>query len=300
MKIALLILAALVAALQATAQTAPASTTFSQAVGLSDLTVYVASATGISAGTLLFSDREAMRVSSVAAKAINVQRGYAGTRPTAHNSGVTVYTGTPDQFLQADPAGACTAPSGNVYVTMTGGISKCIGGQWTAVNLNVPGSGYVSPFPTGYPLASAASVANQTRYFQFVISSPTVVASASIQITTAVAASKFRIGIYNAPCTGAATLLAQSAVGSAAAAAVVNVALAVTLSPGVYWLGLTSDSDGVVWYDNYGPTGLVLQGSTFLATGNVSTGTGAALALPTSCGALTTGAYYFPGIAFLP
>lgn len=85
--------------------------------------IQVASATGISGpninnggsstqGTLLYVDREAMRVLSVSGTTITVQRGANGTAAAGHLTGVTVYIGNPDWYAQDPaqfvPSGTCT------------------------------------------------------------------------------------------------------------------------------------------------------------------------------------------------
>jgi hypothetical protein len=94
------------------------TTTLSSAVtasgaGIPATVIYVASATGISGptltnppnqGTLLYADREAMRVQSVNGTAITVQRGADGTRASGHLSGVLVWIGNPDWYF-SDPEG---------------------------------------------------------------------------------------------------------------------------------------------------------------------------------------------------
>src|SRR5689334_16128375 len=100
---------ALAAALYGQATTS--STTLSTAVAKSDLVVYVASATGITAPTnlntpttLLFVDREEMPVLAVGASTasgypITVQRGGDSTPITSHISGAKVWFGPQNYFL---------------------------------------------------------------------------------------------------------------------------------------------------------------------------------------------------------
>lgn len=79
--------------------------------------------------SVLYVDREMMAVETVNAATftVNVMRGYNSTFSTPHNSGATVYVGSPDQFYSFDPAGACTA--GNTKVTPW--INYLTGNQWT-------------------------------------------------------------------------------------------------------------------------------------------------------------------------
>ena len=82
--------------------------------------ISVASATGINApsntngtqGTLLYVDREAMRVLATSGTTITVQRGANGTAASGHLTGVVVYIGNPQWYAQDPPyfvpAGTCT------------------------------------------------------------------------------------------------------------------------------------------------------------------------------------------------
>lgn len=82
--------------------------------------ISVASATGINApsnvngtqGTLLYVDREAMRVLATSGTTITVQRGANGTAASGHLTGVVVYIGNPQWYAQDPPyfvpTGTCT------------------------------------------------------------------------------------------------------------------------------------------------------------------------------------------------
>ncbi|HLG97162.1 MAG TPA: hypothetical protein VKX49_12690 [Bryobacteraceae bacterium] len=163
-------------------QAAMTSTTLSTAVPLSqrgfNTTVFVASATGITAPsvstpqggvgsptggpnlTVLFVDKELMRVNAVSGTTITVERGYSGTPVMAHNSGATVWVGTPSQFYNIDPFGACTASAVPVLprvVYTTGNVWNCgSNGQWFAWT-------YFNTAPqVGTAIASAATIAPTT------------------------------------------------------------------------------------------------------------------------------------------
>lgn len=103
--------------------------------------IAVASATGINApsvtngtqGTMLFVDREAMRVISITGTNITVLRGQEGTRAAGHVSGATVWIGNPNWFKDRDPIGTCTlsgeysspwinVTTGAIYVCNAGGV----------------------------------------------------------------------------------------------------------------------------------------------------------------------------------
>jgi len=130
-------------------QATTSSTTFSTAVGSADQFVVVASATGISApgpnnatATILYADKEEMRVTSVSGTYIGVERGADGTKQTSHSTSAVVWLGPPNYFRAAgsgDPAGSCTSTlltnlprisvdTGNIWTCPTSGPSS---GQWT-------------------------------------------------------------------------------------------------------------------------------------------------------------------------
>jgi hypothetical protein len=127
-------------------QATTTSTTTSAAVTLTDPVVNLTSATGVTAPgslnettTLLFVDREAMRVTKVASTVISVTRGVEGTLQTAHKSGAVVYVGPPNYFGTTDPIGGCTQSlEVNLPkpVLSTGRIWHCSGGEWITYNRN--------------------------------------------------------------------------------------------------------------------------------------------------------------------
>jgi hypothetical protein len=136
---ALLALAGVVPAL---GQTSLTTTTLSAAVNASSNQVTIASATGVSAGSILFMDREAMRVTSITGTVANVSRGYSGTMARAHAASTIVYAGAPVRFYADEvvPGSVCTAaselylphivlPSGNVY--------QCTNSVWYSIGSTV-------------------------------------------------------------------------------------------------------------------------------------------------------------------
>jgi hypothetical protein len=92
--------------------------------------VKVYSATGISSDppTLIYIDREAMRVVSVSGTNVTVRRGTDGTAAVGHISGAGILLGRPDWFMTYDPppGGACTTAS--TYVTPW--LNVRTGDQW--------------------------------------------------------------------------------------------------------------------------------------------------------------------------
>src|SRR5262249_6826543 len=88
------------------------ATTLSSAIGTSDLTIQVASATGITAPnftsgvgiTLLAVEQEVMLVLGVSSTFISVQRGWGGTPVAAHGASAPVLAGLPTDFGPIVPA----------------------------------------------------------------------------------------------------------------------------------------------------------------------------------------------------
>lgn len=104
------------------------STTLTRALDSSALVVYVASATNVLVGDLIFCGREAMRVDSVLGLVVRVSRGYAGTLGESHPSGATVYAAPAWAFYIRDPVGV---PPSEVPVTPW--INLATGVVWTVV-----------------------------------------------------------------------------------------------------------------------------------------------------------------------
>ncbi len=117
------------------------STTLSSAVAAGDSVINVTSATGITAPagspaqttTLIFVDKELMRVAAVSSTSITVVRGES-SKPVAHASGALLYAGDPSYFGTSDRSGACTSTSELVLPVVNyknGRIYDCrSSGQW--------------------------------------------------------------------------------------------------------------------------------------------------------------------------
>lgn len=143
--------------------TALTTTTISSAMTNTQNTVVLASGTGVTIpgaanqiNTVLFIDRELMRVTGlVSGTTYNVQRGI-GTRQTAHLSAAKVWLGAPignfsgaDYF--AENSGSCTATASitlpQIYVKSSHKYD-CLGGQWvltSGMDYPVVGSTVASP-----------------------------------------------------------------------------------------------------------------------------------------------------------
>lgn len=124
---------------------AQTTTTISAAVGATDLTIPVTSATGFSAGNYLRLDNEFMVVSSVSGTNISVRsRGDKGSGAVAHNILAIANTGLDSdlavqpmgQAAQIDPqfptivtysaAGAIAIPVQNTMVVLNGGAARAM------------------------------------------------------------------------------------------------------------------------------------------------------------------------------
>ena len=154
--LALLAAAPILAPLPAYAQTSVTTTILSTAATESSTVMVVASATSITANqSVLYIDREAMRVIAVSGTSISVRRGTDGTKAVAHRINSLIWVGaTPDVFVQADPSGACTQSTDQAYQplinTLNGNIWNC---QNVFSNVDAVGS-------TGSTLAPTASLTN--------------------------------------------------------------------------------------------------------------------------------------------
>lgn len=80
-------------------------TTLSAAVAAGDLSILIASLTGLEVGDVVIIDQEVMKVlgplPSAATSPVSVLRGQDGTRVVAHVSGANVVHGKPSEFAQA-------------------------------------------------------------------------------------------------------------------------------------------------------------------------------------------------------
>jgi len=131
-------------------------TTLSASVTRDQTSFAVASATGISAGTMLYVDTEAMLVNSISGTTVGVRRGHTGTAAVAHLSGAMVLLGAPNLFYAHDPSGSCTAAS----ILVTPWVNVRTGNQWLCSSVSsswVPGFGNLS-IPVS-PTAAVASAA---------------------------------------------------------------------------------------------------------------------------------------------
>jgi len=133
--------------------------------------ITVASATGINVpsitngtqGTMLFVDREAIRVIAQVGSTTTFQvlRGQNGTRAVGHISGASVLIGNPQWFKQSDPLGTCaigTEYSSPWINTLTGGIWVCSNNQYVLANQSVfipPSACWMTPTTTAFTTGPA-------------------------------------------------------------------------------------------------------------------------------------------------
>lgn len=124
------------------AATSLTATYLSSAINDTQTTVVVNSATGMSAGWLVFVDREAMLIRSISSTTLTVQRGVQGTAPAAHASSAGVLAQTPSAFYVKDVSGTCNTTTveylpwvnlsnGSVYDCLATSASSTTGaGVW--------------------------------------------------------------------------------------------------------------------------------------------------------------------------
>jgi hypothetical protein len=128
-----LICSLLVAAAACYGQVALRSTTLAAAAAAGDRYVYVASATGIEVGHLLFTGQETMRVREIFGTRLTVTRGHEGFAQ-AHASGSRAYVDDRRYFSTKDRFGPCTASAEAVLPVVNIAqkrIFDCIAGVWT-------------------------------------------------------------------------------------------------------------------------------------------------------------------------
>lgn len=136
--LSLLLVAAVLAAIPAHAQTVLLPTTLSAAISDSR-TQYmsVASATGFAVGNTYLINGEVGFVKSVSGTLIGIDRGKAGTQAAGHTSGALVWivssAQAPLAIVSKDPIGSCTRgnevvlPKLNPFLKT---VSDCTGGRW--------------------------------------------------------------------------------------------------------------------------------------------------------------------------
>lgn len=122
------------------AQIVLSSTTLALAISPSANTFTLASTAGITTGTVLWVDTEAMSVLAPPSGAsVTVQRGYGGTRSSGHNAGATVLEGPTAAFISYNPSGSCTNGKGLFLYSPITNISNAT--QWICANSTVAQSG---------------------------------------------------------------------------------------------------------------------------------------------------------------
>ncbi len=146
-------------AFSASAQTALVQTTLSSPIGKgADQFITVTSATGITAGTFLLVEKEAMLVLAVSGTQLQVARGQDTTKAVGHPTLAMVLSGPPANFFDTDPTGSCTASQtvATPYVNVQTGLQwlcSSITGGWTV--------GWQNPTLPPRVTTAVASVAGQ-------------------------------------------------------------------------------------------------------------------------------------------
>lgn len=126
------------------------TTTLSQAVGSSDLTVVLPDTSAVTAiGMWLYLDSEAMRVTALPRSdgSVTVARGVGGSRALPHLSEVTVYVGQSYQFYTQNPEGEPpTVPFVLPWINViSGGIWTVLGNAWVLSGGAAPVGNVVGP-----------------------------------------------------------------------------------------------------------------------------------------------------------
>ncbi len=142
----------------ASAITSPGATSIvlASTTGVSVYTPPGGNVAGLSTQTELFVDSEAMLVTAVNGKVVNVIRGANSTAATTHVSGSVVWVAPPYQMYTSQPSGACTAANTvNPYINvLTGQLWFCdsVSGNWQ----NVFSTGTITPVATSASIGTSA------------------------------------------------------------------------------------------------------------------------------------------------
>lgn len=234
------------------------STTLSAAVGTDNPTVIaVASATNITApsgaapqtATLLFVDKELMRVTAVSSTSITVVRGEV-TAIQSHVSGALVYAGDPSYFrARGDKVGACTSTTELVLPiinVLNGKIFTCrSSGQYIQIldgTMTSAATGTIRAHCTGTAgsaeteyLNNAACSGATTSTTRFVVATYGTLANLRVALSAAGAggANKDVITVQkNGSDTSLTVTTGTTACATAAAAACIDQSHSVAVAPG--------------------------------------------------------------------
>lgn len=202
----------------------------------------------------------------------------------------------------------------NLYVCENNGGSY----QWaqtggsSGASITVANNGMFWPF--GVPQLSAGSsgvfgATKPTRFWQFQNPYTVAVSSTRVYQQGAGTVSSYTVvGIYNENC----TLISSGSVANNAGAGIMYFTMtpSVTLSPGIYYFGMTTEDAAVTYLSSsLGSAGAALwqgadTGNNLRSfSGSSSTGTGSGLTLPTTCGtrtALSNTTIFFPFVNLAP
>ncbi len=219
--------------------------------------------------------------------------------PVAHAS--THKHGGSDEVAQASPA-ANTVPKADG----SGRLDK----GWQPVLVGTVDQGYFFPVTIQAPQSSGATssfTANTMRVWQFVLPFAVTVNQMTFEVVaTSGTGTSLGLGIWDASCSN---LVLNSAAMTAGGNPDINVAGVktkaisggpITLNPGVYWLGMTTDSTTLTLRSTGLPSQAISQlnaqtNKKFAQAGN----NGSAGTFPTACGSLTAAAANQPPIMLL-
>ncbi len=164
------------------------TTTFSQAVSANAGAVHLASGTGVTLGSVLWADREALIVTGTipgTSTTFQVQRGRLGSPASTHVSGATVYLGSSNDFYAEDPVGVPESPPVVTpwINTVTGTLWEVSGSTWVETS----GGGVAEGDVVGPSSATTGNVASYVGTTGKILADSGKLASAVVTGPTSVA-----------------------------------------------------------------------------------------------------------------
>lgn len=188
-------LVALFACVTAQAQTLLNQTTLAAAITSTTLTtIAVTSATGFAVNNIMYSDREAMRITAINGTLINVVRGASGTPATTHLTLAPTFQGSPSAFTSADVtlSGSCTAA--NTYAPT---INTRFGDRYMCIaNSATTASWQKNPYKTGIVGEGNVTTAVASAAGLVVVTSPLFHITGALAITGFTLGTAFEAGSF--------------------------------------------------------------------------------------------------------
>lgn len=182
-----------------------------------------------------------------------LQSAGAGVKP-AWTTATYPATTTANQLLYSSAAntvaGLTNGTTGQVLTATTGAApswAAASSGFWAGPQPNTSSTTYrlTAYCPTNQTILNTLGlVDNRLYWYPLVVQTTLTVSSMTIKVVTNVAGSTARLGIYNSSADLATTLAVDAGTVSLAAAGEVSASVNVTLSPGLYYLALTCDTNG--------------------------------------------------------